>query len=111
VDDDTRALMGMGEILKTLGARLVTAGSGEEALRKGLAEAFAALLLDVHRPGIDGFTPAKLIRERKRSRYTPIIFLTAAAPEDLSAMFRGYQAGAVDYIVKPVIPEVLRSKL
>src|SRR5688572_9321646 len=111
VDDDVRSLMGMREVLQTLGARLVTATSGEDALRKVLDEDFAAILMDVHMPGIDGFTTAKLIRERKRSRYTPIIFLTAAAPEDLATMFRGYRAGAVDYMVKPVIPEVLRSKL
>jgi signal transduction histidine kinase len=111
VDDDPASLMAMRELLSTLGARLVTARSGEDALRQVLDEDFAAILLDVHMPGIDGFTTAKLIRDRKRSRYTPIIFLTAAAPEDLATMFRGYQAGAVDYIVKPVIPEVLRSKL
>src|SRR5262249_49884584 len=111
VDDDPASLMSMRELLVNLGAHLVVARSGEEALRKVVDEAFAAILLDVHMPGIDGFTTAKLIRERKRSRYTPIIFLTAAAPEDVATMFRGYQAGAVDYIVKPVIPEVLRSKL
>jgi signal transduction histidine kinase len=111
VDDDFGSLMGMRELLRTMGARLVTAGSGEEALRRVLEEDFAAILLDVHMPGIDGFTTARLIRERKRTRYTPIIFLTSAAPEDVGTMFRGYQAGAVDYIVKPVIPEVLRSKL
>jgi len=111
VDDDARSLSAMQELLQTLGAKLVTARSGEEALRKVLEAEYAAILLDVHMPGIDGFTTAKLIRERKRSRYTPIIFLTAAAPEDLATMFRGYQAGAVDYIVKPVIPEILRSKL
>ena len=111
VDDDQPSLMGMREVLLSLGAKLVTARSGEEALRKVLDEDFAAILMDVHMPGIDGFTTAKLIRDRKRSRYTPIIFLTAAAPEDLATMFRGYQAGAVDYMVKPVIPEVLRSKL
>src|ERR1041385_8049410 len=111
VDDDEASLMGMRELLQTLGAKLVTARSGEEALRKVLEDDFAAILLDVHMPGIDGFTTAKLIRDRKRSRYTPIIFLTAAAPEDLATQFRGYQAGAVDYIVKPVSPEILRSKL
>ncbi len=111
VDDDRASLLGMHELLLTLGARLITARSGEEALRKVLDEDFAAILLDVHMPGIDGFTTAKLIRDRKRSRYTPIIFLTAAAPADLATMFRGYEAGAVDYIVKPVSPEILRSKL
>jgi signal transduction histidine kinase len=110
VDDDQASLMAMEEVLRSLGSRLVTAGSGEEALRRVLEEDFAAILMDVRMPGIDGFTTARMIRERKRSRYTPIIFLTAAQ-EDLASMFRGYQAGAVDYIVKPVIPEVVRSKL
>ena len=110
VDDDRASLMAMQEVLRTVGAKLVTATSGEQALRSVLEEDFAAILMDVHMPGIDGFTTAKLIRERKRSRHTPIIFLTAAQ-EDVAAMFRGYEAGAVDYIVKPVVPEVLRSKL
>jgi signal transduction histidine kinase len=110
VDDDRGSLMALQEVLRTVGAKLVTATSGEQALRSVLEEDFAAILMDVHMPGIDGFTTAKLIRERKRSRHTPIIFLTAAQ-EDVAAMFRGYEAGAVDYIVKPVVPEVLRSKL
>jgi signal transduction histidine kinase len=110
VDDDGASLVGMQEVLASLGARLVTARSGEEALRRVLEEDFAAILLDVCMPGIDGFTTASMIRERKRSRYTPIIFLTAAS-DDLASMFKGYLAGAVDYIVKPVIPDILRSKL
>jgi signal transduction histidine kinase len=111
VDDDRASIVAMQEILAKLGARLVAAGSGEEALRCVLEDDFAAILMDVKMPGIDGFTTAKMIRERKRSRYTPIIFLTAESSADLTPMFRGYQAGAVDYIAKPVIPEVLRSKL
>jgi CheY-like chemotaxis protein len=95
---------------RIVGARIVTATSGEEALRCVLDDDFAAILMDVRMPGIDGFTTARMIRERKRSRYTPIIFLTAAS-EDFSQMFKGYEAGAVDYIAKPVIPEVLRTKL
>jgi signal transduction histidine kinase len=110
VDDDEKSLVAMEAVLRSLGSRLVTARSGEEGLRKVLDDDFAAILMDVRMPGIDGFTTARMIRERKRSRHTPIIFLTAAQ-EDLASMFRGYQAGAVDYIVKPVIPEVLRSKL
>ncbi len=110
VDDDDASLVGMQEVLASLGARLVTARSGEEALRRVLEEDFAAILLDVRMPGIDGFATASMIRERKRSRYTPIIFLTAAS-DDLASMFKGYLAGAVDYIVKPVIPDILRSKL
>ena len=110
VDDDPASLMGLEEALKPLGSRVATARSGEEALRRVLEVDFAAILMDVRMPGIDGFTAARMIRQRRRPRYTPIIFLTAAQ-EDLASMFRGYQAGAVDYIVKPVIPEVLRSKL
>jgi signal transduction histidine kinase len=110
VDDDPAGLMAMGEVLSTLGARLITASSGEEALRHVLEHDFAAILMDVRMPGLDGFTTARMIRERGRSRHVPIIFLTAAQ-EDLAAMFRSYQAGAVDYIVKPIIPEALRSKL
>src|SRR6185503_11590204 len=110
VDDDEKSLLAMEAVLRSLGSRLATAKSGEDALRKVLDDDFAAILMDVRMPGIDGFTTARMIRERNRSRYTPIIFLTAAQ-EDLAAVFRGYPAGAVDYIVKPVIPEVLRSKL
>ena len=110
VDDDRANVLALNEVLCTLGSRLVSASSGEEALRKVLDEDFAAILLDVRMSGIDGFTTASMIRERKRSRYTPIIFMTAAQ-EDLQSMFRGYRAGAVDYIVKPIIPDVLRSKL
>ena len=110
VDDDAVTLKAMQAILSDMAARLVTAGSGEEALRRVLDEDFAAILMDVRMTGIDGFTAASMIRERKRSRYTPIIFVTGQ-DEDLATMFRSYRAGAVDYIVKPVIPDVLRSKL
>ena len=110
VDDDPGGLLAMQEVLRPLGARLVTASSGEEALRRVLEDDFAAILMDVRMPGIDGFTTAKLIRQRSRSKYTAIIFMTATH-EDAASMFRGYEAGAVDYMAKPVIPEVLRSKL
>ena len=110
VDDDPASLAVMQEILANQGARLLTATSGEEALRKVLDDDFAAIIMDVRMPGIDGFTTASMIRERKRSKYTPIIFVTAHA-EDVSTMFRSYRAGAVDFISKPVIPDVLRSKM
>ncbi len=110
VDDDPSSVLAMQEVLKSLGSPLVTAHSGEEALRCVLDADFAAILMDVRMPGIDGFSTASMIRERKRSRYTPIIFLTAEL-EDMSTVFKGYRAGAVDFISKPVIPEVLRSKL
>ena len=110
VDDDAANRMALQEALASLGARLVMASSGEEALRRVLEDDFAAILMDVRMPGIDGFTTAAMIRERSRSRNTPIIFMTAAM-EDVGAMFRGYRAGAVDYLAKPVVAEVLRSKL
>src|SRR5258706_194796 len=96
--------------MKPMGVRAVMAASGEEALRCVLDDGFAAILMDVRMPGIDGFTTAQMIRDRNRSRNTPIIFMTSAL-EDLAAMFRSYRAGAVDYLVKPIVPEVLRSKL
>src|SRR4051812_1211517 len=110
VDDDRGGLMALESALQGLGARIVTASSGEEALRHVLEQDFAAILMDVRMPGVDGFTAARMIRERNRSRNTPIIFLTAAH-EDMASMFRGYEAGAVDFMMKPVIPEVVRSKL
>ena len=88
VDDDRASLSAMAEVLQSLGARLVTAASGEEALRCVLEDDFAAILMDVRMPGIDGFTTARMIRERPRSRHTPVIFLTAAQ-EDVMASFRG----------------------
>jgi signal transduction histidine kinase len=110
VDDDRGTLMALQELLQCLGQNLVLANSGEEALRCVLKEDFAVILLDARMPGVDGFETAKLIRERQRSRHTPIIFVTGAY-EDLGSMFRGYEVGAVDYIVKPVVPEVLKSKI
>lgn len=110
VDDDARNLMALQELLQGPERNLVLASSGEEALRHVLRDDFAVILLDVRMPGIDGFATARLIHERERSRYTPIMFLTAAL-QDVSAMFRGYEAGAVDYMIKPLSPEVLKSKI
>src|SRR5437667_3328341 len=110
MDDDRRNLMGRQELLQGLGQNLVLADSGEEALRCVLKQDFAVILLDARMPGVDGFETARLIRERERSRHTPIIFLTGAY-EDLHSVFRGYEAGAVDYIVKPLVPELLKSKI
>src|SRR5690349_23549287 len=110
VDDEPKSLFALQELLSTLGQNLLTAASGEEALRLALKNDFAVILLDVRMPGMDGFETARMIRNRERSRLTPIIFLTAAADE-MSSMFRGYEAGAVDYLPKPVIPEVLKSKV
>jgi signal transduction histidine kinase len=110
VDDEPKSLYALQELLSTLGENLMTAQSGEEALRLALKNDFAVILLDVRMPGIDGFETAELIRNRERSRLTPIIFLTAAADE-MTSMFRGYEVGAVDYLMKPVVPEILKSKV
>jgi signal transduction histidine kinase len=110
VDDEPKSLYALQELLSTLGENLLVAQSGEEALRLALKNDFAVMLLDVRMPGIDGFETAKLIRNRERSRATPIIFLTAAADE-MTSMFRGYEVGAVDYLMKPVVPEILKSKV
>jgi signal transduction histidine kinase len=110
VDDEPKSLFALQELLSTLGENLMIAQSGEEALRLALKNDFAVILLDVRMPGIDGFETAKLIRNRERSRLTPIIFLTAAADE-MTSMFRGYEVGAVDYLMKPVVPEILKSKV
>lgn len=110
VDDDQRNLLALQELLQAPGQSLVLARSGEEALSCVEREEFAVILLDARMPGMDGFATARRIRERPGPRHTPIIFLTAAY-EDLASIFRGYEVGAVDYIVKPLIPEVLRSKI
>jgi signal transduction histidine kinase len=110
VDDDARNRMAMEELLQSSGYSVVLAESGEAALRRVDEQDFAVILMDARMPGVDGFTTARTIRERERSRSTPIIFLTGAY-EDLSSMFRGYEAGAVDYMVKPIVPEVLKFKI
>ena len=110
VDDERRNLVALRELLEGPGRNLMLAQSGEEALRLALQHDFAVVLLDVRMPRIDGFETARLLRERERSRLTPVIFLTAAADE-FESMFRGYEVGAVDYLVKPLVPEVLRSKV
>jgi signal transduction histidine kinase len=110
VDDERRNLLALRELLAGEGRELRLAASGEDALRAALEQDFAVVLLDVRMPGLDGFETARLLRARERSRHTPIIFLTAAADE-LESVFRGYEVGAVDYLVKPLVPEVLRSKV
>jgi signal transduction histidine kinase len=110
VDDKPANLLALEALLEPLGQNLLRAQSGEEALRLVLKHDLAVILLDVRMPGMDGFETARMIRLRDRSRYTPIIFLTGVSPEMESA-FRGYEAGAVDYLVKPLVPEVLRSKV
>jgi serine phosphatase RsbU (regulator of sigma subunit)/anti-sigma regulatory factor (Ser/Thr protein kinase) len=110
VDDDEDGLQALCAVLEPLGQRLVTARSGQEALRRLLREEFAVILLDVRMPELDGLETARYINARARTRHIPIIFLTAHA-EDVEHVFRAYAAGAVDYVVKPCDPDVLRSKV
>ncbi len=110
VDDESKNLLALRALLEPLGQHLVTARSGQEALRLVLKHDFAVIVLDVRMPGMDGFETARFIRERARSRHIPIIFLTGVSREMESA-FRGYEVGAVDYLMKPIVPEVLRSKV
>src|SRR5919199_237672 len=110
VDDHPENLMALEGILGRLGQRLVRAHSGEEALRCLLNQDFAVILLDVQRPGMDGFETAPLIRNRPRSQHTPIIFLAAYSTSD-KQMFQGYALGAVDYLFKPIEPDILFSKV
>jgi PAS domain S-box-containing protein len=110
VDDREENLVALHAVLEPLGCRLVTARSGEEALRALLHDEFAVILLDVQMPGLDGFETAELIRGRERTRAVPIIFVTAISKEP-HHVFRGYGTGAVDYLFKPYDAHVLRSKV
>jgi signal transduction histidine kinase/DNA-binding response OmpR family regulator len=109
VDDLPEKLMAMELVLQQPGLVVVQARSGREALRRLLEQDFAVILLDVNMPDMDGFETARLVRQRERSEHTPIIFVTAFSDELHAA--RGYSLGAVDYILSPVIPEVLRTKV
>ena len=110
VDDDAGNLAAIEVALGDLGRRLVKARSGAEALRCLLSQDFALILLDINMPGMDGFETARIIRERPRSRHVPIIFVTAYNREDTELILRGYSLGAVDFLFKPIVPEVLRAK-
>jgi len=109
VDDTPENLVSLEATLDGLGEELVLANSGREALRYLLEYDFAAILLDVKMPDMDGFETAELIRSRPRSRHVPILFLTGYKNEE--HLFRGYDLGAVDFLFKPIVPEVLRSKV
>ena len=110
VDDQPARLLTYRAILEPLGERLVDARSGAEALQKLMEDEFALILLDVNMPGMDGFETASLIHQHPRFERTPIIFVTAVNVSDLDRM-KGYKLGAVDYVMVPVIPEILRSKV
>jgi signal transduction histidine kinase len=110
VDDRQENLLALEAILEPLGHQLVRATSGEEALRKLLDREFAVILLDVQMPGMSGFETARMVKSRERTRYIPIIFLTAISKEE-EYVFQGYEMGAVDYMFKPFQPAILRSKV
>ncbi|HEX6588447.1 MAG TPA: ATP-binding protein [Longimicrobiales bacterium] len=110
VDDRMENLVALEAILEPLGHELVRATSGQEALREVLRHDFALILLDVQMPGMNGLETAQIIKARPRSRHIPIIFLTAISKEE-DYVFQGYSAGAVDYMFKPLNPDILRSKV
>ncbi|HUJ13524.1 MAG TPA: ATP-binding protein [Thermoanaerobaculia bacterium] len=110
VDDQPPNLLALESILSDMGQDLVKAGSGRAALKALLDREFAVILLDVQMPDLNGFETASLIRQRDKSRDTPIIFLTALSRNETN-VFRGYELGAVDYIFKPFHPEVLKAKV
>jgi CheY-like chemotaxis protein len=109
VDDLPGKLLALETVLSDLGENVVTAQSGREALRRLLEQDFAVILLDVNMPDIDGLETAALIRQRKKTKHTPIIFVTAF--DDEKHLARGYSLGAVDYILAPASPDVLRTKV
>ena len=110
VDDVPANLLAMEAVLQPLGQRIVRARSGQDALKALLDEEFAVILLDVTMPGMDGFETAKLIRERSKTSGVPIIFLTAVHADE-QFVARAYERGAVDYLIKPFDPEILRAKV
>ena len=110
VDDNPARLLSYRAILEPLGERLVEAASGMEALRRVMDEDFAVILLDVNMPDMDGFETASMIHQHPRFEKTPIIFVSAVNVSELDRL-QGYKLGAVDYVMVPIIPEILRSKV
>src|SRR6266850_3867689 len=110
VDDRPDKLLALEAVLSGLGENIVRANSGKEALRHLLKQEFAVILLDVSMPVMDGFETAALIRKRPSSEHTPIIFVTSINNSE-NHIAKGYSLGAVDYMLTPIIPDVLRSKV
>ncbi len=110
VDDREDKLLALEAVVERLNQNIVKVRSGKEALRQLLQKDFAVILLDVSMPGMDGFETASLIRKRPQSEHTPIIFVTSASTSE-NQMSRGYSLGAVDYILSPIVPEILRTKV
>jgi PAS domain S-box-containing protein len=109
VDDDPANLLALQAILEPLDQELMLAQTGTDALRLCLEHDFAAILLDVRMPEMDGFETAEMIRARRKSLQTPILFVTAYRSDE--QLFRGYNLGAVDFLFKPIVPEILQSKV
>src|SRR5947207_6987305 len=109
VDDKPERVLALEAVLESLGQNIIRAFSGREALRALLQQEFAVILLDVNMPGMDGFETASLIRQRKATQHTPIIFVTASNDDEYLA--RGYSLGAVDYIQAPFSADVLKAKV
>src|ERR1044072_7438665 len=110
VDDHVQNLVALEALLEDLGQNLVRVESGFDALRLLLRQEFALIILDIDMPMMNGFETAALIREREKTRHTPIIFLTAINKTEQHD-FKGYSLGAVDYLTKPFVPEVLLAKV
>ena len=110
VDDTPQNLVALEVVLEDLPCELVTANSGTQALNKLLKQEFALVLLDVQMPNMDGYEVAEIMRSNKRTANVPIIFVTANAREERNVQ-KGYKAGAVDFLFKPIDPTVLRSKV
>jgi len=110
VDDREDKLLALEAVLRRLGQNLIFAHSGKDALRCLLKDDCAVILMDVSMPGMDGFETASLIRQRPRSEHTPIIFVTSVGGSE-NEVYKGYSLGAVDYILTPIVPEVLRAKV
>ena len=110
VDDREDKLLALDAVLGGLQQNVIKARSGKEALRQLLTTDFAVILLDVSMPGMDGFETASLIRKRAQTEHTPIIFVTSMNDRD-NYVSQGYKLGAVDYILSPIVPEILRTKV
>jgi PAS domain S-box-containing protein len=110
VDDHMENLLALEAVLSGDHYRLVRAESGEDALRCLLREEFAVIVMDVHMPGMDGFETARLIKSSERTKDTPILFISATSRESVD-QFQGYSAGAIDYLVKPIVPPIFKAKI
>lgn len=110
VDDKPENLLALERVLRPIGVKVVAAASGNEALAKLLDDEFACILLDVQMPGMDGFEAASIIRNDPKLSCTPILFVTAHSAAK-AEVFKGYELGAVDYLLKPLEPEIVRGKV